>query len=332
MPGDVTPSTLLTMSPRALLGALAALSDRGRGGGDAPPGRAGQPALPVRGRHLARPPPGSPAALRRRASRARPGPLRRRRLRARRRRRPAARAPSCDPPPSSSGCASCSSGPGCRCAGAGTAPSATWSSRDTFRLDPRLASLSAPCFVRGYLQNLGLFRDVLDQVVDLVLGRPGRASRHRRGRRPGGRASTSAAPTTWTGAGRCPWRTTPPPWPSSTSRWDRCVLRVFADDDLFARLMVEHLTAEGRKAEVALTVGDHGHPAVDALVSDGALRPPGHRQLDLLVVGGGPGRSPPPDRPRLVIAPERWRSRPAPTRPGPARVAGAGLVTEDPAG
>jgi hypothetical protein len=183
---------------------------------------------------------------------------------------------------------------------------------DSFRLDPRVASLTAPCFVRGYLQNLGLFRDVLDQVVDLVL--------HHLGEHPSsGGADTPVVGvhfrrTDYLDRG---WELPMEYYAAALAIVDQSlgpvVLRVFADDDLFAQLMVEHLMAEGRKAEVAVAVGDHGHPAVDALVA--------MARCDHLVIanstfswwGAALGDRLRPDAARLVITPERWRvDRPPP--------------------
>ncbi len=191
-------------------------------------------------------------------------------------------------------------------------------SRDPFRLDPRLDELVAPCFVRGYFQRVGLFADVLDDVVETVLSELGEAPS------PDPAPASTAAEPEVVGVHFRRGDYLPRGWELSMDYYDAALvrideqlgsvrLRVFADDEVFGRLMVEHLEGQGRTAELATDPGVHEHPAVDALVS--------MARCDHLVIANSTfswwaaalGDRLRRNRPRLVLTPSRWRQdRPPP--------------------
>jgi Glycosyl transferase family 11 len=189
-------------------------------------------------------------------------------------------------------------------------------SPDTFGHDPRLDELVAPCFVRGYFQSVGLFADVLDDVVETVLGELGEA--------PSPPEASDLAVPEVVGLHFRRGDYLPRGWELSMDYYDAALgrvdeqlgsvcLRVFADDEVFGQLMVEHLEAQGRRAELATDPGIHAHPAVDALIS--------LARCDHLVIANSTfswwaaalGDRLRRDRLRLVLTPARWRQdRPPP--------------------
>ncbi len=181
-------------------------------------------------------------------------------------------------------------------------------SQDPFRVDRRLDELQAPCFVRGYFQRVGLFAHVLDDVIGTVVAELGEEAR----------PAAARPDTEVVGLHFRRGDYLPRGWELSMDYYDAalaCIdgqlgpvrLRVFADDEVFGQLMVEHLEGQGRRAELATEPGVHVHPAVDALVH--------MARCDHLVIANSTfswwaaalGDRLCPDRPRLVLTPARWR-------------------------
>ncbi len=198
---------------------------------------------------------------------------------------------------------------------------------DPFILDPRIERMDAPCFVRGYFQHLGYFADVLDEVVKQFAS-------HLFGpdERPAGRQAV-------VGLHFRRGDYLPRGWELSMAYYEAALavleaevpsarLQIFADDAVFAELMVEHLIQQGRRAELAPDGPVRVHPAVDALVD--------MARCDHLVIAnstfswwaGALGDHLVGGADRLVLTPARWRRDPTAARAGARRLASPrGLIS-----
>ena len=176
---------------------------------------------------------------------------------------------------------------------------------DPFTPDARMAELAAPCFVRGYFQQLGLLEGVLEEVTDLVIDQLGLQAP------PPGDASVVGVHFRRGDYLPRGWELPMGYYDSALKLVDRELvdpdLRVFADDEVFGQLMVEHLRAQGRRAELATDTGAGSHPAVDALAD---LAGCDHHVIANSTFSWWAavlGDRLHPGVPRLVVAPERWR-------------------------
>jgi hypothetical protein len=208
---------------------------------------------------------------------------------------------------------------------------------DAFTLEPRMDELGAPCFLRGYFQQLDLFDEVLDDVLARLARELGLPARSDDGAGPGSGADPGRAQAPTVGVHFRRGDYLPRGWELPLDYYEAALavvddqlvspqLVVFADDAVFAQLLVEHLRAQGRTATLAGASDAHPHPAVDALIQ---LASCDHRILSnstfawwagalgdhLATVRAGPE----PVEGRLTILPDRWRrERPPPNlvRPG----------------